>query len=337
MKTPNAFCILITAILLFSHQGYAQNLIPNGDFEDYSCIPGGISESSCLNTWVNPTNSTPDYHHVEGGCQIAYPQMLWGTIEPYSGAAGVGLVIYYPNDYREYLSIALTQELEIYKKYDLSIAITNGHVSNEDEVCGFPNFTQTNYNNLFSNNIGFYFSENPINGNTAINLGFIPQIEITEIIAETQWRVYNLSFIADKNYKYLTFGNFRNNDQTQTQNYGQQSYSSSYYFLDMIELKEDNNYSDLEGIVDMPNVFTPNNDDTNDFFTPIFIKNIETFHISILNRWGNVVFESNDTTYQWDGKSQGEDCSQGVYFWKVQYSDKAKKEFVKSGNLSLER
>jgi len=63
------------------------------------------------------------------------------------------------------------------------------------------------------------------------------------------------------------------------------------------------------------NVFSPNGDGANDafFFTA---ENIVELNIVILNRWGQVVFESDDIDFQWDGKHNDVDCAEGVYFYK---------------------
>jgi len=66
-----------------------------------------------------------------------------------------------------------------------------------------------------------------------------------------------------------------------------------------------------------PNIFTPNNDGSNDVFT-LNGLNVETLELVILNRWGNVVFESTDINANWNGrnKNTGNDCADGVYFYK---------------------
>lgn len=68
---------------------------------------------------------------------------------------------------------------------------------------------------------------------------------------------------------------------------------------------------------DMPNVFTPNNDGSNDVFT-INPVNATELEMVILNRWGNVVFESNDVNAGWNGRNMntGSMCSAGTYFYK---------------------
>lgn len=63
------------------------------------------------------------------------------------------------------------------------------------------------------------------------------------------------------------------------------------------------------------NVFSPNGDDVNDtfFFT---VENIDDMNVVIMNRWGQVVFESDEVNFEWDGKSNGVDCAEGVYFFR---------------------
>ncbi len=70
----------------------------------------------------------------------------------------------------------------------------------------------------------------------------------------------------------------------------------------------------------MPNVFTPNNDGMNDYFKPIKTIDIKNATISIYNRWGQKLYESNDLTKGWDGKFNNQNCSEGVYYWILKYT-----------------
>jgi gliding motility-associated-like protein len=64
------------------------------------------------------------------------------------------------------------------------------------------------------------------------------------------------------------------------------------------------------------NVFSPNGDGANDLYY-FGLTNISKFEVVILNRWGNVVFQSSALDATWDGKSQeGEWAKPGVYFYK---------------------
>ena len=49
------------------------------------------------------------------------------------------------------------------------------------------------------------------------------------------------------------------------------------------------------------------------------------------------MFETNDFTQGWDGQFNGKDCSNGTYFWKVEYSDLDDNDYLQSGFLALVR
>jgi gliding motility-associated-like protein len=66
----------------------------------------------------------------------------------------------------------------------------------------------------------------------------------------------------------------------------------------------------------VPNVFTPNGDDANDLFF-LTTTNSTRIELTILNRWGNVVYEGSGANPAWNGKSEnGTDVGDGVYFVK---------------------
>jgi len=52
---------------------------------------------------------------------------------------------------------------------------------------------------------------------------------------------------------------------------------------------------------DLPNVFTPNGDNVNDIFIPVEYRFVEKVDMKIYNRWGNLVFETEDPNINWDG------------------------------------
>ena len=73
-------------------------------------------------------------------------------------------------------------------------------------------------------------------------------------------------------------------------------------------------------IVTPPNVFTPNQDGSNDqFFVNVDFG--EQFTAIIINRWGNVMAELEGIDDGWDGKVNGKDAEEGVYFVKYKATD----------------
>ena len=76
----------------------------------------------------------------------------------------------------------------------------------------------------------------------------------------------------------------------------------------------------------LPNVFTPNNDGKNDLFVPRGCLeggpinpyvNVERVDMKIFNRWGQLMFTTDDPMINWDGKNQtnNQDCPAGVYYY----------------------
>lgn len=70
-------------------------------------------------------------------------------------------------------------------------------------------------------------------------------------------------------------------------------------------------------IYELPNVFTPNNDNANDLFVPFPYRGVKEIDLRIFNRWGQLVFTSTDPDIQWPGsyKETNEQVPDGVYFY----------------------
>jgi gliding motility-associated-like protein len=67
----------------------------------------------------------------------------------------------------------------------------------------------------------------------------------------------------------------------------------------------------------LPNVFTPDNDGKNDLFVPFPYRFVDHIELTVFNRWGNKVFETNDKDIKWKGtKDNGSTrLSDGVYYY----------------------
>jgi gliding motility-associated-like protein len=76
----------------------------------------------------------------------------------------------------------------------------------------------------------------------------------------------------------------------------------------------------------VPNTFTPDADEHNQLFTPVFTSGFSpnNFEMTIYNRWGEVVFESSDHTKGWDGSYgiKGGVVQAGLYTWIIRYKPK---------------
>ncbi|MBN9293624.1 MAG: gliding motility-associated C-terminal domain-containing protein, partial [Flavobacteriia bacterium] len=72
----------------------------------------------------------------------------------------------------------------------------------------------------------------------------------------------------------------------------------------------------------VPNSFTPDGDNYNNIFKPVFVEGFDAFEYEMLifDRWGEVIFETHDINYGWDGTylfNGGKLCQDGTYVWKI--------------------
>lgn len=92
--------------------------------------------------------------------------------------------------------------------------------------------------------------------------------------------------------------------------------------------------------IDVPNSFTPNNDGNNDYFFPrqLLGKSIMNFKMQVMNRWGQVIFETAKIDGRgWDGKFNEKDQPTGVYVYLIEVVlDNGKAEQY-TGNVTLLR
>lgn len=93
---------------------------------------------------------------------------------------------------------------------------------------------------------------------------------------------------------------------------------------------------DTSGSLFVPTVFSPNNDGTNDLLW-VFGGPFTAFSIEIFNRWGELVFESDDQFKAWDGKFRGTDCQIGAYYFSLLVRTPNGTESRKTGNITLFR
>lgn len=73
--------------------------------------------------------------------------------------------------------------------------------------------------------------------------------------------------------------------------------------------------------VTMSNAFTPNNDGINDIFYPLNALKAQKLDFRIYNRWGQLLFRSNNWKRGWDGTFNGKAQETGVYVWVLIYDD----------------
>ena len=155
------------------------------------------------------------------------------------------------------------------------------------------------------------------------------------IIEHTDWRTYEFTYIPTKP------------DMTYLIMEVDWAYPDSFYFGNMLidNMTLSATFPEQECAFHMPNAFSPNNDGINEFFGPAAIEcNFTSYQLSVYNRWGNLVFSTNDIDGAWDGTFGGQPQPMGVYTWMIRYTaiqrtltEKTTEEHVLSGNVTLLR
>jgi len=87
----------------------------------------------------------------------------------------------------------------------------------------------------------------------------------------------------------------------------------------------------------IPSAFTPNGDGLNDRFRISVYDNYTVNKFLIYNRWGAVIFKSNNPGDGWDGTYKGYPQQIGSYIYYLEMKDPDNKIIIKQGTISLLR
>lgn len=91
---------------------------------------------------------------------------------------------------------------------------------------------------------------------------------------------------------------------------------------------------DFAGFI--PNSFTPNNDNLNDIFYPVF-RSERFYTLQIFDRWGKIIYNGNQLSPGWDGTYNSELCASDVYNYKIVVSSTDGLQRVLNGHVTLLR
>jgi len=222
---------LLTIILLVTaFAGKAQNLVPNGDFEQFITCPNSISQFNVVTTWINPTTASPDYfNQCSTSSLVAVPDNLFGYQPAHSGDGYAGAYLFEMfdttgYDYREYMEVPLTSPLVANNCYHFEM-----YVSLAERL-----------SNYTTGDFGVYFSDSLITGLATQNtLPFIPQVtNSTGYITDTlNWVLIEADYTASGGESHLMIGNFRDDTVIDTLQVGNNSgHSLIYFYVDDVSL-----------------------------------------------------------------------------------------------------
>jgi gliding motility-associated-like protein len=69
----------------------------------------------------------------------------------------------------------------------------------------------------------------------------------------------------------------------------------------------------------IPNTFIPDQNNRNELFIPVTDFDVVAWEFSIYNRWGELIFQTNDPKQAWDGQFNGVMCQDGLYSYKLKF------------------
>jgi gliding motility-associated-like protein len=87
----------------------------------------------------------------------------------------------------------------------------------------------------------------------------------------------------------------------------------------------------------IPTGFTPNGDGTNDVFRPLPVGIVELEFFRVYDRWGKLMYSTNQYMKGWDGNYNGEPAAIGSYVWVVQGKNINNETVLRKGTVTLLR
>lgn len=94
-------------------------------------------------------------------------------------------------------------------------------------------------------------------------------------------------------------------------------------------------FIDCDNCLYVPNVFSPNNDGSNDFFQVYSNCPLINFRLKIYNCWGEKVFEANNVNYRWDGCYKGILQEAGIYIYTLSLTNELGQTSNAKGGITL--
>lgn len=221
---------IILIFILFSSGGlYAQNLVPNPSFEEFSECPTSHAqfESRVLN-WESWQES-PDYFNTcnnELSEIVGIPSNIIGYQWPITGVAYAAIYTTTNNvtNGREYIAAQLIEPLESGENYYIFFHATWFDGGEEIAICA-------------ANHIGLRFFKDPSYNN--IDNPFYPDnfshLEYNEMLIDSSnWVKIEGWFTADDNYNWLAIGNFYDDNNTDTSMFNDEDICFAMYYIENV-------------------------------------------------------------------------------------------------------
>ncbi|MBK7942582.1 MAG: T9SS type A sorting domain-containing protein [Flavobacteriales bacterium] len=225
---------LSVSLVLSSHPGKAQNLVPNWSFEDTAYCTTADNPILVAPPWFSANYATPDIYNMDDSPCGVYmdPNQTIGAIcfqAPYHGNRFAGEYLWQTTtELKEYMQVSLTESLVAGRMYRVAMEIS------------LPDCWKRAVNTL-----GAHFSMDTIFDPTLPIPGvlpFVPQAVFHEpafYTDETNWMHVEDTIVANGGERFMLIGSFTDNASTATlQVPGNTPFPHAYYYFDAIVVEE---------------------------------------------------------------------------------------------------
>ena len=227
--------VLSACYFLFA-EGYSQNLVNNGGFEDLHECPKGVSSLAKIGVNLSsPTAGTTDIFSHCGSAKVGVPKNFRGTQNPKLGNTYAGLYLFSSNDYREYIQLSLKEPLVAGRSYNLQFYVSLAETSTVATAA---------LNVLFANGpvqlgTSKNLSKSRLIRQKGLRFNFLDLNWKGSFLEKDEWVGIDVQFTAKGFERYIILGNFRNDGTTvrkSTKKDGHILKEFAYYYIDEISL-----------------------------------------------------------------------------------------------------
>jgi hypothetical protein len=299
-------------VLTFYPPLFAQNLVPNGGFEELYTSPPNFENFEVVKFWYKGNFATVDIWWAD------YNAISFLNAHAYEGQNFCGIVTIGRTPAPD-----LSQNIISWYEYP-QIELTTTLKKDSLYLFSFQAL-QSNLAYVSTDQFGFRLLDT---AEVIQNWG--PKLNTNALVAnervpyDNQWHYYAWYYKAQGGEKFLEIGAYPSVGKTNVNAYKipelccasgpeitQWGDTIGYLFIDDVKLYPIS--------LRIPNVVTTNNDDINDCFQ--FIENLN-MHLNIVDRWGISVFDSKKDTVFPTPQMQESSRADGVYFWVLTLNEK---------------
>lgn len=328
---PHFSTWMVSGLLVFGawEPSHAQSEVGvvNAGFEVFDALPSASGQIHLAPGWSGCNGvAVPDFYHLNGSNGGDLPQTPLAKVSAYEGRGIAGFVAWTDeaNAHHEYLNGQFTRPLEEGVRYAMSFAITSGRVHDWVQA----GIGVSGLGVSMGHGVPEQMGHTPLNLHT--------QFQIQQAVYNKTWKKFEFVFTATEAFTHFTLGVFDGDVRKRQDVNGDRT--MAYYFVDdfQVSVVDQTLSADMaadrgtpgtplpEGVY-IPNAFTPDGDQVNDWWLPVLPEGV-AWQCVVLNRWGHEVWSmsndgmSNDGTREdgWDGKdASGRDCPAGVYVWRL--------------------